>query len=216
MYNVSFVPYNGDGNFLGYCNITADNKFRLSSICVNRSEKSEDGFFLSMTAFSTGRKDDEGRPVYKDYYYPINKEFRRQLVEAVKKSMEIGEAVEICRDERTDFSIKVKRISNKTDSSKDTGKRANVIVCLSRGLSGQNADFVIDSYCIREALSGDKMGKLFISAPSKKDKSGKYGNLCFPITKDFRSELYSRMMDAYDNEVIKAAAIEEKLSYEKV
>lgn len=206
MYKVSFVPYKGESNnFLGYCNVVADDKFRMTSISVLKSNNSETAMFLSMPAYYTGKKDENDKPVFKDYYYPLDGEYRKELTEAVKKSMEIGEAVEFCRDEKIEYSIKVKPVII-DDPTKDTGIRAKVTVYLSRGIPDKKADIVIDSYHIREILSGDKTGKLFISAPSKKNKNGNYNDICFPVTKGFRDELFGQIMDTYQKEIDKEAA----------
>lgn len=205
MYKVSFVPYKGESNnFLGYCNVVADDKFRMTSISVLKSNNSETAMFLSMPAYFTGKKDENDNPVFKDYFYPLDRGFRNDLMDAVKKTMEIGEPVEFCRDQIVKFSARVKPVT-KSDPEKDTGIRANVTVYLSRDITDKKADIVIDSFHIREALTGDNTGRLFIAAPSKKNKSGEYNDICFPITKEFRDELYGLIMYEYYKEIEKGA-----------
>ena len=206
MYTVGFVPFNGESNnFMGYCNVVADDKYRMSSISVLKSDNTESGIYLSMPAYFTGKKDENDKPVFKDYYYPLDSEFRKTLTDAVKRSMDIGEVVEFCRDEKVDYSVKVRPVIKDT-SSNDTGLRANVTVYISRGIPDKKADIVIDSYHIREILSGDKAGKLFIAAPSKKNKHGDYNDVCFPVTKEFRDELFGQIMDTYQKELDKLTA----------
>ena len=202
MFKVSFTPYNGESNnFLGYCNLVADDKYRMTSISVLRSDTADNGFFLSMPAYFTGRKDENDKPVFKDYFYPLDSDFRKELNEAVKKTMELGEPVEFCRDEPVSFNVKVKPKENSNDSD----SKASVTVYLSRGLPDKKADMVIDSYHIREVLSGEKAGNLFIAAPSKKNKAGDYNDICFPTTKEFRDELLRSIMKSYENEISKNA-----------
>lgn len=200
MFKVSFTPYNGESNnFLGYCNLVADDKYRMTSISVLKSETSKNGFFLSMPAYYTGRKDENDKPVFKDYFYPLDSDFRHELNEAVKKAMELGEPVEFCRDESVSFNVRVKP----KEYLNDNASKASVTVYLSRGLPDKKADMVIDSYHIREVLSGEKVGKLFIAAPSKKNSKGDYNDICYPTTKEFRDELFGSIMKSYESEISK-------------
>lgn len=41
--------------------------------------------------------------------------------------------------------------------------------------------------------------QLYISMPHYKDKDGNYQDYCFPITKEFRDELYGNILKAYEN-----------------
>lgn len=52
--------------------------------------------------------------------------------------------------------------------------------------------FVVTGFRIIEGKNG-----LFVSMPSQKDKNGEYRDTAFPITKDFRSEINSMVMEEY-------------------
>lgn len=58
-----------------------------------------------------------------------------------------------------------------------------------------NNEFICDSISI---VRGKK--EKFISLPSYKTKDGQYKEHCFPITADFRAELYSAIRESYVNE----------------
>ncbi len=53
--------------------------------------------------------------------------------------------------------------------------------------------FVIHNVKIIEGKSG-----VFIAMPSRKTKTGEYKDVAHPINSDFRTELQSRILDAYE------------------
>jgi stage V sporulation protein G len=53
--------------------------------------------------------------------------------------------------------------------------------------------FVVHNVKIIEGKSG-----VFIAMPSRKTKTGEYKDVAHPIHSDFRNELQSRILDAYD------------------
>lgn len=53
--------------------------------------------------------------------------------------------------------------------------------------------FVVDNLCIIDGEKG-----LFVSMPNKKGSDGKYYDLAFPITKEFRQEIQDAVIKAFN------------------
>jgi stage V sporulation protein G len=56
-------------------------------------------------------------------------------------------------------------------------------------------EFVVSGIKVLESTKG-----LFVSMPSYKDKDGKYCDICFPVTKEFRQELIDAVLAKYSGE----------------
>lgn len=59
--------------------------------------------------------------------------------------------------------------------------------------------FAITNITIVEGRKG-----LFVSMPQRlqgKGRNAEYKDICFPVTKDFREELYTKILDAYEEKV---------------
>lgn len=59
--------------------------------------------------------------------------------------------------------------------------------------------FTISNITVVEGKKG-----LFVSMPQRlmgKGRKAEYKDICFPVTKDFREELYTKILDAYEEEV---------------
>ncbi|HAP5500119.1 TPA: SpoVG family protein [Enterococcus faecalis] len=54
-----------------------------------------------------------------------------------------------------------------------------------------------DCFAIRNVKVVDSSKGLFIAMPSYKAGNGEYKDICFPITKEFREQLNSAVIDAY-------------------
>ena len=60
--------------------------------------------------------------------------------------------------------------------------------------------FVINNITIVEGKKG-----LFVSMPQRlqgKGRNAEYKDICFPVTKDFREELYTKILDAYEQKLL--------------
>ena len=54
--------------------------------------------------------------------------------------------------------------------------------------------FVVNG--IRVAVSNK--GEKFISYPSRKDKNGEYKDVCYPMTKELRESIFTKVMEKYE------------------
>lgn len=188
----------------GIANLTINDNFKLDSIRIIKTEKGDSEFFLGMPAYKTDKRDAEARPVYKDLFHPANKEFISELYEAVKKSLESGEAVEIYRD--TVHTTGVKAVPVKP-GTKNTGIRADVTLFISR--EGESSpDIVIDTVKIRENTKDPSERKIFVAFPARKTADNVYKSVCYPVTAEKREELLGQIFTAYHNELDKAGEAE--------
>lgn len=54
--------------------------------------------------------------------------------------------------------------------------------------------FVVSDLTLRNGKNG-----LFVSMPSKKNKSGEYKDICFPLSKAFRQEINDAVIREFEN-----------------
>ena len=191
-------------NVTGIANVSVNDKFKLDSIRIIKTDKGDFGFFLGMPAYKTDKRDAEDKPVYKELFHPANKEFIEELYGAVGKSLEIGEAVEIYRDTTHKTGIKVEPLKA---GAKDNGVRANVTLFISRE-GCDSPDLVVDTVKIRESLKDESERKIFVAFPARKTADNVYKSVCYPVTADYREELLGQIFTAYHNELDKSAETE--------
>lgn len=96
-FTVKVTPFEREGsNILGLAHVVLDDSFQIGNISVL---KGKDGEFVAMPSHKTNKTGRGGKAVYQDVCYPITKEFREKLNEAVldtyhqerEKAMEQGQ-----------------------------------------------------------------------------------------------------------------------------
>lgn len=197
--NTNEVANNKDSALKGFANVTFDDKFVVKNISIISGKN---GLFVSMPNYRTNKVDEKGEFEYKDVFHPITKKFRDQLNEAVIQSFTEREEVII------NIPGKLKIQAKGTAFEKD-----NLLGFASVVL---NESFVVNDIRILQGKNGS-----FVAMPSQKTgkqtTEGKdvYRDICFPITKDFRNELFKEVMDAYQ---ISKDSVDQELSedFEKV
>jgi len=129
--------------------------------------------------------DENGKPVYKDYCNPTTKEFRDELY---------GNIIDAYMNDKKE--LEVKGASNKFEFG----------IAL-RSFSGENIEalgriyfdkcFVINNVKVIPSEKGS-----FVAMPSqlvnKENGEKEYEDVCFPITKEFRTELYDAILKEKD------------------
>ena len=200
---------------IAMASITVDEKFVMNSIKVIQSDNPENkrGFFVGMPSFKTSKTDEQGKEQYGEYFHPCKKELSDAIYNAVEKSLETGESVKIREGQKEDFSVYVRPVSFENSATKG-------FVTISIKPEGAVAkqgeekvtDFLIDSIRVNES---SKDGKLFVAAPSVKNKDGEYKDLCFPTTKEFREELYGGILEKYDIAIGKNESKDASATFEK-
>lgn len=192
---------NQDSNVKAFATVTFDDQLVVCNISIVE-RKSGDGVFVSMPSYRTSMVDEFGIPEYKDICFPITSEFHKEFTTSIldayealkdgmldKDGMNFGDGVD-----GIDYDVKM-RLS---DSKEGNSIRAYGQVTLDNC-------FVISNISIVEGKNGE-----FISMPSYKvGNSSKYRDIAFPITKEFRSELYKKILDSYQNELTMEKAMQQ-------
>lgn len=193
MYKVKAIRVESDSPVMGLASVVIDNRFRMDSIRIVKTDKNERGFFLAMPSYQTSKRDANDKPIYKDLFHPINKEFTEALNIAAADSLRTGEAVEIFRDRTEQIGVKVVPIEND-----NTNIKGDVTLFISPENSKEYT-MVIDSIKVRLSESGENAGKNFVAMPSRKTKDGEYKNICYPVTKECREELFGEIFTKLNN-----------------
>lgn len=179
--NTNEVANNETSALKGFANVTFEDKFVVKNISIISGKN---GLFVSMPNYRTNKVNEKGEYEYKDVFHPITKEFRDELNKAVMESFTKKEDINITLDDK--FSIQAKSTAYEKD--KLLGFASLVISDM----------FVVNDIRILQGKNGS-----FVAMPSQKTgkqtAEGKdiYRDVCFPITKDFRTELLKEIMGAY-------------------
>ena len=82
---------NQEGSLKANASIILNDVFKVIGIRIGISQKGN--VFVSMPDYKTGRLDDSGKDVYQDIAYPITRQFRQELYDAVVREFKavIGE-----------------------------------------------------------------------------------------------------------------------------
>lgn len=66
--------------------------------------------------------------------------------------------------------------------------------CLAYGSITFDGDFVVSGIRVMES----KEGKRFVGYPSRKNQSGEYKDICFPMKKSLREDIEVRVLSEYE------------------
>lgn len=72
---------NQEGCIKANASITLNGVFKVTGIRIGISRKGN--IFVSMPDYKTGRLDDNGKDIYQDIAYPVTRQFRQELYDAV-------------------------------------------------------------------------------------------------------------------------------------
>ena len=137
---------------------------------------------MAMPGYKTSKKNEQGNPVYKNYFYPTTAEFRKKFYDNIIKA----------------YKSNAKEIS--VNSGKD---KVGVSVAMYPCNFNENIEsigkiyidkcFVIDGVRVIEGEKGS-----FVAMPTKttegKDGKTEYSEVCYPVTKEFREQLYGEII----------------------
>ena len=147
-----------------------------------------------MPSYKSNKTDENGKPIYKDYCNPTTKEFREELY---------GNIIDTYINDKKEYEVKGK------DDKLEFG------VAL-KSFSGENIEalgriyfdkcFAINNVKVISSERGS-----FVAMPSqivnKENGEKEYEDVCFPITKEFRTELYDAILK--ENDIMKQKQQEE-------
>lgn len=166
---------------------------------------------MSMPRYKSSERDESGAIVYKDVCNPITAEFREELYASILEEFErVKEQGQPERGrngevEMPQFSVTVTPFER--EGSNVSGLRIYFEDC-----------FIVNNVNI---LQGKE--KVFVSMPSYKtkqtDEQGKavYQDVCYPVTKEFRENLYAEIVNQYEKakEAAQSQAQQSKDEYMK-
>lgn len=202
-YTINATVFNdengGDRSAKGFATVVFGDSFKVTNIAIIENKTSKE-LFVSMPRYLSSEKDQNGNSVYKDVCNPITKEFREELYTNILKTYEMAleseKAVLTIGEDISELPFK---------ASVYTFEREGSPI---RGLAKAYFDnsFVINNINVLQGSKG-----LFVTMPSYKtkqvDENGKhtYQDICYPITKEFRSQLFGEILDVYDKQKNRSA-----------
>ena len=188
---------NKDSNAKAYATVTFGDSLAVRNIAVVQKQGTED-LFVSMPSHRTNEVTEKGEPVFRDICNPITKEFYEELTENIhsaynnRKTLPGGELI-VGEDKpkRIPYNIKISPVSRE-DSS----------------LCGMGRMYIDDSFVINNIRLMNGKNGIFVSLPdyrTEKLRDGKpvYRELVFPVTKEFREELFGKIEKTYNEEKVK-------------
>ena len=189
---------NKDSNVKAYATVTFGESLAVRNIAIVQKRDSEE-LFVSMPSHRTNEVTERGEPVFRDICNPITKEFYEELTGNIisaynnRKDLPGGELAvgDEKQSKRISYNIKVSPVTRE-DSS----------------LCGMGRMYIDDCFVINNIRILNGKNGLFVSLPdyrTEKLRDGKpvYRELVFPVTKEFREELYGKIEKTYNEESVK-------------
>ncbi len=180
-----------NSNIKAFAALTFGDSFKVNNIAI--IENRDGDLFVTMPSYKTNERNEKNVPIYKDICNPITAEFRSELcdslIELYEEMAETGKkeaSMRFNEDEELPYTVKVSPFERDDSNIKGFARiyfgDAFVVSNISI-LQGKETEFV--------AMPSHKTGK--------NDSKGKpeYVDICYPVTKEFRSELYGEILDTY-------------------
>ena len=172
-----------EGSLRGFATIVFGESFKVTNIAI--LENSNGNLFVSMPRYRSSEVDEQNNHIFKDVCNPITKEFREELYNAILDGYE--------------------------KDGRDGGKEEKVQVAEIEGsnIKGLARIYLDDSFVINNVSVLQGKDNVFVAMPSYKtkqtDEQGKavYQDVCYPITKEFRENLYGEIIGTYKEEKAK-------------
>lgn len=180
-----------EGSLRGFATVVFGESFKVTNIAI--LENSNGNLFVSMPRYRSSEVDEQNNHIFKDVCNPITKEFREELYNTILDGYENGGKEEKVQEaEMPSFAVKVTPFER---------EGSNI-----RGLARIYLD---DSFVINNVSVLQGKDNVFVAMPSYKtkqtDEQGKavYQDVCFPVTKEFRENLYGEIIETYKEEKAK-------------
>lgn len=182
------------GNLEGFAQVIFGGSMKITNIAILRNEGTNQNY-ISMPRYKSNEKDEQGQAVYKDICNPITKEFRAELYNSILQ--EFGQLTDEKRQNYVDFkNLEVEMPAFRAVVTPFEREASNI-----RGLGRIYLEdvFVINNVSV---LQGKE--SMFVAMPSyktnQKDQQGKdiYQDICYPVTREFRSVMYGEVVNAYE------------------
>ncbi|MEY8330852.1 septation protein SpoVG family protein [Lachnospiraceae bacterium 48-33] len=203
MYKVEVTPVENREGLKGTGSLCFDESLKITGLKI--LEKKAGGLYVSMPAYKTKEKDEEGHPVYASICAPRNKEFAAELTENFLKTydeaLKKGEKAElIVEGEERELNARVTPFE----------KQGSNILGL--GTLNIGNDFKINNIRVSQGVSrGNKFE--YVDMPSyKTTKNGEetYQAYAYGVTAEARKKIINTVKNAYKEELNKGAVTAKK------
>lgn len=198
-YSVKVTPITSKegSNMKGFAMVVFGEIFKITNIAILEN-KGNKKLFISMPRYKSSEQDERGGIIYKDVCNPITTEFREKLytdiLEAYEKSILPEQEKTFGSEKRGEDSIVMPEFSVVVSPFEREGSNM-------KGLARIYFDnsFIVNNVSL---LQGKET--IFVSMPSYKtkqiDENGKaiYQDICYPVTKEFREQLYTEIIKEYE------------------
>ena len=163
-----------------FVSVVFEESFKLTDITIRETKNRET--FVAMPGYKTSKKDEQGNPVYKNYFYPTTAEFRKELYDNIIKAYESNAKELNITSGKDKVSVSVAMYPCNFNEKIESIGKIYIDKC-----------FVIDGVRVIEGEKGS-----FVAMPTKttegKDGKTEYSEVCYPVTKEFREQLYGEII----------------------
>lgn len=185
-YTIKVNELNKESNIKVMASVVFGDSFKVGNIAV--VERKDGELFVAMPQFRSNSKDKHGNDVYKSVCNPITKEFRQELFDNILATY---------ASEQKERTIDTKDVN-------DLQFKVSVIPYERQGnIRGIGRIYFNDNFVVNNVSVLQGKENLFVAMPSYKTKQtnerGKaiYQDICYPVTKEFRKELYEEIEHKY-------------------
>lgn len=200
MYKVEVTPIENREGFKVTGSICFDEKMKITGIKILK-KKNGDGLYVSMPAYKTNEKDEEGHPVYASICAPRNKEFAAELTENFLKAYDAA----LERGEKAKFTVEGEERSIYARVTPYEKEGSSI---LGLGTINIGDDFKVNNIRISRGKEFE-----YVDMPSYKttrDGKEEYQEYAYPVTAEARKELVSTVKNAYKEELDRGAVTAKK------
>lgn len=195
MYKVEVTPVENREGFKGTGSICFDEKVKITGLKI-LEKKNGDGLYVSMPAYKTNEKDEEGHPVYASICAPRSKEFAAELTENFLKAYDAA----VKTGEKAELTVEG---AERAIDARVTPFEKEGSTILGLGTLNIGKDFKVNNIRISK---GNKFN--YVDMPSYKtieDGQEAYQAYAYGVTAEARKEIISTVKNAYKEELDRGA-----------
>ena len=171
---------NKDWSTKAFVSIVFEESLKVTDITVKEAKNGE--LFVAMPGYKTSKTDEQGNAIYKNYFYPTTAEFRKELYDNIIKAYKSNAKEVNITSGKDKVGVSVAMYPcNFNDRTESIGK-IYIDKC-----------FVVDGVRVIASEKGS-----FVAMPTRatenKDGKREYTEMCYPVTKEFREQLYGEII----------------------
>lgn len=177
-------------NLRGFATVVLGENFKITNIAILNGKNS---LYVQMPRYRTNELDENGKNVYRDFCNPTTKEFREELYGNILETYESPDFDEMYVGyKKGDTPAKMEYETLVTPFEREGS-----------AIRGLARIFFEDSFIVNNVSVLSGKDTEFVAMPSYKtnqtDKDGRsvYQDVCYPVTKEFREELYGNVLQQY-------------------